>query len=140
RFTPHELKVFDKLPPDAINATVHETLRTPAYLDLPASSTEARAWWRATAPQLLEKLKTHVFRGWPSRPPPLNAKEVTPVVAGGLSVRAFDFISQEDVPLRMWLVTGSQNARPKLAVLTAVDEAGWQEFLGELGPDFQSIV
>ncbi len=41
KFDPKQLKVFDKLPDDAINATLDEVFRKPAVIDLPRA---ARPW------------------------------------------------------------------------------------------------
>ena len=58
----------------------------------------------------------------------------------GLRLRAFDFISEEAVVLRLWLVTAEKVEKPALIVLTAVDEPGWKEWLEEIGPEFKSVL
>lgn len=140
RFTPEQLKVFDKLPLDSINATVHESFRKPAHHEPPTSANEANAWLSTTAPKLLERLKDQVFRGWPEQPPALKVEEASPIVANGLRLRSFDYVSEEEVPLRLWLLTGTDASKPKLVVLTAVNETGWTEWLSELGPDFKAAI
>jgi hypothetical protein len=57
-----------------------------------------------------------------------------------LRLRAFDFASEEGIDLRLWLLTAEKTEKPTLVVLTAVDEPGWQEFLGELGPEFKDAL
>ncbi len=55
-------------------------------------------------------------------------------------MRAYDFVSEEEVELRLWLLTAEKVESPSLTVLTAVDEAGWLEMIGEMGPAFQKAL
>src|SRR5262249_49467982 len=48
----------------------------------------------------------------------------------------YDFVSEEEVELRVWLLTAATVEQPALVVLTALDEAGWQDWARELGPAF----
>ncbi|HZY91136.1 MAG TPA: prolyl oligopeptidase family serine peptidase [Gemmataceae bacterium] len=137
RLTAQQLKVFDRLPADAINATVHERFLKPAEpLAIPAPA-EAPAWWKAQSEKYRAALKERVFRGWPERPPALNARPAADVKHDGLRLRAYDFVSEDEVELRVWLLTAAKTERPKLVVLNVLDEAGWKEWVGELGPAFR---
>jgi len=137
RFTAQQLKVFDRLPADAINPQLHELFRKPAQPELPQTAEVARAWWQGKAPQWLEALRGRVFAGWPQQPPALNARLAEDVEHNGLRLRAFDFVSEDEVELRLWLLTATKVEKPSLVVLTAVDEPGWQDLCRELGPAFQ---
>ncbi len=139
-FTPQQLKVFGRLPADAINATIHEHLIRPAVLKLPDTNEKVREWWPKESKRLKEELAGKVFRGWPAEAPELKAKLAEEVKHGGLRLRAYDFVSEEEVPLRLWLLTAEKVEKPKLVVLSAVDEAGWEEFTRELGPPFQNAL
>jgi hypothetical protein len=57
-----------------------------------------------------------------------------------LRLRAFDFVSEENISLRLWLLTAEKVERPSLVVLTAVDEGGWQDWARELGPAFKDAL
>lgn len=140
RFTAQQLKVFDRLPGDAINTTVHETFIKPANIELPRSAEVVREWWPGQSKQLQQALKEQVFRGWPEKAPPLNSRPAGDVKHNGLRLRAFDFISEEGIELRLWLLTAEKVEKPSLVVLTTVDEAGWQEWLRELGPAFKDTL
>jgi hypothetical protein len=140
RFTPQQLKVLPRAPEDALNATIHEYFIKPAKLDLPESAEVTRAWWEGKRPELMKELKEKVFAGWPSREPALNLVRAADIAKHGLRLRAFDFQSEEEVPLRLWLLTAEKTEKPKLTVLTAVDEAGWQEFGRSLGPEFHDAL
>src|SRR5262249_10274725 len=135
-----QLKVFDRLPADARNVTIHENFIRPAAVEMPRDPDRVRAWWPGQAERWRRELSEKVFRGWPASPPALDVKSAVDVRHEGLRLRAFDFVSEEEVPLRLWLLTAEKTERPKLVVLTAVDEAGWQEWTRELGPAFQKAL
>jgi dienelactone hydrolase len=65
KLTPQQLKVFAKLPEDAINATIHETWIKPAVIELPKSAEVAKAWWPEKRKELMNGLESEVFAGWP---------------------------------------------------------------------------
>jgi cephalosporin-C deacetylase-like acetyl esterase len=140
RLTPQELKVFGKLPADAINGRIDETFRKPARPELPGDAEAIRKWWPAQKEKWLAGLEEQVFGGWPRKAPDLAVKPAEDVTHEGLRLRAYDFVSEEEVPLRLWLLTAAEVDRPTLTVLTAVDEAGWRDWLAELGPDFQKAL
>jgi hypothetical protein len=140
RLTPQQLKVFDQLPADARNATIQETFRRPAAAEQPRSSEVAREWWKGQAPRWLDALGDQVFRGWPAKPPALNVRPAEDVTHEGLRLRAYDFVSEDEVELRLWLLTAAKVEKPSLVVLTAVDEAGWKEWTTDLGPAFKQAL
>jgi hypothetical protein len=134
RFIPAQLKVFDRLPDDAINATIQETFRQVAKPQLPQVPAAIRAWWPRQREEWLQALGDKVFRGWPQQPVPINVRAAEDIRHDGVRVRAFDFTSEEGVDLRLWLLTADQVDKPAQVVLTAVDEPGWGEWTRELGP------
>ena len=136
RFEPKQLKVFDKLPADQINTTVQETFIKPARIELPQTPAVAKEWWKGEEAKLRTALKEQVFRGWPAEPPALNAKLAEDVTHDGLRLRAYDFVSEDEVDLRLWLLTAEKVEKPSLVVLSSVDEPGWKEFTTDLGPAF----
>jgi dienelactone hydrolase len=140
RFEPKQLKVFDVLPSDAINPTIQETFDKPAQTDLPRSPEVAREWWKGRKAEWLESLRQRVFHGWPEKAPALNVHPAEDVKHDGLRLRAFDFVSEEEVGLRLWLLTAEKVEKPSLVVLNALDEAGWQEWCRDLGPAFQQAL
>jgi dienelactone hydrolase len=140
RFTPQQLKVFERLPTDAFNPSIHETFIKPARPEVPQVPAVAREWWAGQRKEWMQELNDKVFRGWPQQPPPLNPRLAGDVIHDGLRLRAFDFTSEDDVELRLWLLTAASTAKPTLVVLTAVDEPGWQAWTQELGPEFKDIL
>jgi len=139
-FTPQQLRVFEKEPADALNRTIHETFLKPALLELPDVPEVAKSWWEGKNKELREALTERVFRGWPVKAPSLEAKLADDVKAKGVRLRAYDFVSEEDVPLRLWLLTAEKTEKPKLVVLSALDEDGWEEWARDLGPEFQKAL
>jgi acetyl esterase/lipase len=137
RLTPAQLKVLDHIPDGAANAMVQETFILPATWELPRVPAVAREWWSGQQQTWLQQLKDKVFRGWPENPPQLNPRQVADIRHDGVRLRAFDFTSEEDVELRLWLVTADKVDKPTLVIASALDEPGWKEWLTELGPAFQ---
>ena len=61
-FEPEQLKVFDSLPKDEINTTVHEKfIRLPARPAVPASQQE----WKQLRDRWMSELANKCFRSWP---------------------------------------------------------------------------
>jgi hypothetical protein len=140
KLEPQKLKVFERGPSDSINATVHETFIKPAVVAYPNGVERAEHWWKRTSEELKKDLLAKCFRGWPEKAPPLDVKPLGDITSDGLRLCAFDFTSEEGIDLRLWLLTAEKVKKPTLVVLTAVDEAGWREWTGELGPAFKDIL
>ncbi len=140
KLPPQRLKVFDRPPADAVNATVHETFLKPATVELPPPAADAKAWWAAKGKELKQALLDKTFRGWPEKAPPLAVKAAGDVTHDGLRLRAFDFTSETGVDLRLWLLTAAKGQKPSLVVLSAVDESGWAEWARDLGPAFKDVL
>jgi dienelactone hydrolase len=140
KFTPQQLKVLDRMPDDAINATIQETFHRPAHPELPLSPAVAREWWAGQAPAWRDALRERVFGGWPVHPPDLRPRPAADVSSDGLRVRAFDFTSEDGVDLRLWLLTATEIEKPALVVLSALDESGWRDLTLQLGLPFQSAL
>lgn len=146
KWSPDRLKVLQRAPEDAINATVHETFLKPAPVPELPPQDKAAAWWQEQSRRWKEELTRQTFAGWPVKPGPLEVKPAGEAADGGLKVRAWDFQSEEGVDLRLWLLSAAGAAgaagagAPRRVVLEAVDEAGWQALARDLGPAFQEIL
>jgi dienelactone hydrolase len=136
KFTPQQLKVFSRFPDYVANATIHESFIRPANPELPNVPEVTRQWWAGQSQEWRRSLRERVFRGWPENPPPLNQRPAADIVHSGLRLRAFDFTSEEEVELRLWLLTAAKVEKPSLVVLTAADEPAWEEWRRDLGPAF----
>lgn len=137
RLDPKQLKVFDRLPEDQLNTTIHEYFIKPGRTELPKSAEVTREWWTGQSKAWLQTLRDKVFVGWPAKEAPLDLKPVDEVKHNGLRLQAWDFVSEEEVPLRVWLLTAEKTEKPTLVVLNVLDEKGWQELAKELGPAFK---
>jgi cephalosporin-C deacetylase-like acetyl esterase len=139
KLEPQKLKVFDRPPSDAINATVHESFISPAVVKYPNGVETAGNWWKRTSEQLKTDLLARCFRGWPGKPPPLSVKPAGEVKGDGLRVRAYDFTSEDGIDLRLWLLTHEDVEKPKGIVVTVADEALWGRWASECAPAFREI-
>jgi hypothetical protein len=140
RFSPPQLKVFDRFPDDARNAAIHESFIRPVHPELPRVPEVTRAWWPGQRQEWMLALRERVFGGWPHTAPPLQTHLAADIHHEGVRLRAVDFTSEEEVELRLWLLTAEKTDRLSQIILSAVDEAGWQEWTQSLGPAFQDAL
>ncbi len=132
-FEPEQLRVLTGQPDDQLNTEIHETFVAKAE---PKSVPGSKEQWESQREKWMLSLRTKVFRGWPSEPEPLNAKEAFNVDSDGVTLRAIDFTSQNVVRLRLYVLQKTTDEKPKLVVLNPVNESGWQTFLKTLSPGF----
>jgi len=115
-FTPEQLRVFTELPTDAINTNIANTF-------VPLAKPEQRS-----AAELAEVLRNNTFRGWPADDLPLDPKQMLAVERDGLRLRAWDFTSQHDVTLRLYLLedaTKQEAGAVQLQVLSENPDPMW---------------
>jgi dienelactone hydrolase len=134
-FRPEQLKVWKDNPTDQLNTTTQETfVPKAAEPDVPNN---ARAWTRQRT-ALMKALREQTFRGWPKAPlPALGVTEAFSDVHDGVRLRAYDFVSQEHVPLRLYVAQADRKEPAELVVLNVLDEPGWNKWLAEMRPGFE---
>ncbi len=132
-FQPEQLKVFDKLPADELNTKIDETFVAAAPTPVPPADKEA---WEKQRDGWLQQLGDKVFRGWPVSGSPLDLKEAFNVEADGVRLRAFDFVSQQGITLRLYVAQRAKLDQAELVVVNPLDAIGWTEFLATYRPAF----
>jgi dienelactone hydrolase len=137
---PQALKVLARTPEDAINASVHEYFIKPAQHVLPNSEPVAKAWWSSRKEELLRDLSEKVFAGWAVSPPDLHAKLAGEFTADGVRLRAVDFLSEAEIPLRLWIMTAADVQTPTKVILSVLDHPGWDRWCADLGPEFSDLL
>jgi dienelactone hydrolase len=140
RFEPTQLKVFDKLPEPRRNEVIHETFVPAATFDPPADAAKLKDWWTKRQAEVPEALKAHVFSGWAKDAPPLAAKVAADATHEGVRLRAIDFTSEAQVPLRMWVATAAGVEQPTEVILSELDDAGYKDWCGQFGPEFAAAL
>lgn len=133
---PEQLKVFDELPGDEINTKIHETFVPAAREPVVPVSQEQ---WAAMRDEWMQALREKVFRGWPDTDEagPLDVDRVFSAEAGGVRLTAYDFNSQPNVRLRLFLVYLADRADPKPVTLNVLDESAWTQWLSGMKVKFQ---
>ena len=58
-------------------------------------------------------LRCQVFRGWPAKPPPLDVRPAADVRHDGLRLRAYDFVSEENVDAAPVAAHGRESAKSR---------------------------
>ena len=133
-FKPEELRVFDKLPADEINTKIHETFVAAAKTPEPPASKEA---WKKSRDGWRQALVDKSFRGWPKEASALNVKKAFEVERHRLRFSAYDFDSQQNIRLRLYVVRRAGDHQDDLVVLNVLDDAGWNNFLSSMRPGFE---
>src|SRR5579864_7257526 len=122
-FTPQELKVLDRVPQDAINAKIHEKwILRDAPNGMPKPDAEFAKRWPQVRQQWLDVLKEQAFRNWPKNPPPLNVRLAADIKNDGMRLRAWDFVSEDDVELRIWMTTAENVEIPATVSLELAND------------------
>ena len=123
-FTPEQLRVFTTLPSDAINTNIADPC-------VPLAKREKR-----TASELTALLRDKVFAGWPADDLPLEPKQILSVERDGVRLTAWDFTSQPDVSLRLYLVEDATKKDAGAVHLRILDEKSGPMWLHDLRAGF----
>jgi hypothetical protein len=126
-FTPEELKVFATLPTDAINTNIADSF-------VPLAKPQKR-----TPDELRAELLMKVFAGWPQGNASLEPKRAFSVEHDGVRFTAWDFISQHDTPLRLYLFERPNNPGTNV-VLKVLSETNWTNWLGPASVFFREML
>jgi len=132
-FEPEQLKVFDQLPNDQRNKTIQETFVSAAT---PASIPASAAEWTKRREAWMAALKEKVFAGWPEESAPLELKEHLDIDRNGIRFRIYDFVSQPEIPLRLYLLQPKRFKKPERIVLSVLDDAGWDKWTAGMAHAF----
>lgn len=138
-FSPADLRVFTRLPSDEIVTTIQETFTVTAGAPAVPENTSA---WKTQRDAWLAGLREKVFRGWPAEKEAdaksLELREAFAAEAQGIRLAAYDFTSQHDIRLRLYVAhrAGLKPAELELVVLNALDQPGWTKWLASLRPAF----
>jgi cephalosporin-C deacetylase-like acetyl esterase len=133
-FEPQQLRVFETLPKDEKNTSIHESFVAASE---PATAPEDEKQLQQFASARLSSLQELSFRAWPKDPAALNVKPAFSAKKDGLSLNAYDFTSQENVDLRLYVVKKAGLEKPQLMVLNVLDEQSWKETLSTLSVSFK---
>jgi dienelactone hydrolase len=132
-FEMEQLKVFDKLPEDQINTQIQEVfVPAAAAPSVPADQSA----WEAQRDRLKEHLESRVFRAWPKQPGELDLKLVATDSRDNLELQTYEFTSQPEVRLRLYVLKKQGLDKPELTVLNVLDQTAWEELLAALGGKF----
>lgn len=137
RFAPTELRVFDQLPKDAVNARIDESFVSMARIGAAPSDP---ASWQTLRERLLSQLKATTFRRWPEKLADLAVERTESKISNGQLLEAYEFTSEENLRMPLYMVRGEAHASPKIVVVNVVDEAGWKDWLASLDRDFGEVV
>lgn len=130
-FDPLALKVLPQTPADELNTKIHESF-VPA--GKPLTPEEARQQRES----LLARLREKTFRGWPAEEVALNPLPAFSTRIGELKFSAWDFTSQPEVTLRLYLLESARTKPDSPVVLEVLDAKKWDEWLGAMRSSFDA--
>lgn len=123
RFEPQALRVFDALPADQINTRIHESF-------VPMAA-------KAAGEQVLSQLRTRCFGGWPQRDCELAFRKVAERGASGVRLASYEFTSQSDVTLRLWVAESTRGRQPGTTEVHVLGTNDWSGWISGLGAAFE---
>jgi dienelactone hydrolase len=126
-FEPKKLRVFSELPKDQINTTIDHTFVPLAKPAVPAADI---AQWQPMRDAWKRELEDKVFRSWPAFASNVQVKKATSQETDGITLTAFDFVSQGPISLRLYIAhrEGLRLNDLDLIALNVLDEKGWEQF------------
>lgn len=134
-FSAQQLKVFDELPRDQRNTRIHEDFVLQQAPQLPENARQ----WAEQRQRWMEVLQSKVFRGW--RPAePLDLQRCFTLGRQGVELSAYDFRSEHDVPLRLYLARAAGQTAPQRVRLDVLDEDGWHQWLAAVSAAFGDVL
>jgi len=123
-FTPEELLVFATLPTNAINTNIADTF-------VPLAKPEKKS-----AGELRAALQEKVFANWPAADAFPAPKRTFAIERDGLRFSAWDFVSEHDVPLRLYVLESTTIKPEELVEFGVLDAAGWTNWLAAMSTKF----
>lgn len=138
-FAAHQLKVFREPPRDSINTNIHETFVPSPTVRAPQSQAE----WERQRKELTGSLLQQCFAGWPDSAPPLAVEQTIDDQGGGVRLQGWDFTSQENVRLRLYVLSQDRLANParvELAIFGDADkdDGSFNEWLAQMAVGFSN--
>ena len=136
-FEPEQLKVFDELPADEINTKIQDSFVPTAKKP---SVPKSKAKWENQRKAWMRNLKNKSFRGWPrqAQAGPLDIHRVFSVECEGIQLSAYDFTSQPNVRLRLYLACSAGLNKSEAVTLNVLDEKGWSKWLASMRIGFEN--
>lgn len=134
---PEQLKVFETLPAEQLNTTIHEHFVPKAAPFLPASREE----WEKLAASWQQALQEKCFAAWPSDPPPLELAQAYEVESEGFRLSAWDYTAEKGIRLRFYIVAPVADTLPREVIVKVLGEECWNRWVGRVRCPFnESIV
>ncbi len=129
-FTPDELKVFADLPKGERTSKIHDSFVELADTPpVPTSETE----WKSRREDWKKFLEEKVFAAWPRENEPAQLRPIPE--SKKTAIHRFEFVSQENVILPVYVVG---NSKAKRLVIRVLDQLEWNSVSAKLETDPQN--
>lgn len=135
-FSPQQLKVFKKLPADAINDRIEDSFEPEAKTpEVPANAEE----WETLTDGWTRGLQDKCFAGWPDDPSEPQVKTIFSKEQDGIQCREYDVQSQKDVALPLFVMCRA-GAEPQRIILRVPGESFSNTLPAWQGLDFRQFM
>lgn len=135
-FEPPQLQVLPSAPTDQRNTEIHETF---VPLAAPANPPASRPEWEATREAWKKQLLEQSFRAWPRSPEPIILQQSSDEEAENVTLRVFEFESQQGIRLPLIVVHRKALRKPTHWTLNVLDESHWNSLLASHAHRFGSL-
>ena len=126
-----QLKVFDRLPVEAVNATIQETFIAPVK-SLQSSGTPGDG--KEALENVKRTLREKVFAGWPAETNAMGIELQGSAENHGVRMSAYAFQSQPHVELWVYVFQRTKGQKPDTVRLAVLDEENWKDCLATFDP------
>ena len=130
-FAPEQLKVFENIPADQLNTTIHEIFVPKAKAPTAPCTGQER---KQQHESWLASLKEQCFAGWPTKPESLTVDLYGHNENLGVRMDAYGFKSQPHVELWLYVLRRARDKRHTSVTLTVLDEGSWKDCLATFDP------
>jgi hypothetical protein len=135
---PKQLRVFTELPKDQINTQIDQSF---VPLAKPASVATDAAQWQPMRDAWKTELQDKVFRSWPAFASNVQVKKAGSQETDGITLTAYDFVSQDPIPLRLYIAhrEGLRLSDLELVALNVLDAQSWTQFESVYYPRYNKM-
>jgi hypothetical protein len=134
QFEPEELKVFDKLPADQRNTTIHESFTRRFAPPVISDAND----WRQYSGDSHGLLRDNVFPYWPSERADTSAppRVLFSTTKNGIRLNGYEFTVHDGLVLPLFHLESTSRSKTDGVDLCVVDDGEWQNLLAALAVDF----
>lgn len=131
-FQPEQLRVFDQLPADAVNARIDEVFNPVAP---PVEKVLATTSWETAQAQWMDAIKK-VFGPWPANPPSSALERIAQRQSSEITLNTYAIRPDEHTTLPVFHLRATSGSSAKPARIIVLDDENWPTWAARLAAVF----